>query len=132
MNGFGPIICRQFLDFLSPVFQVLNQIQKQIHRAILSRRPMLVNNGVNGHGGMNARQFVPNLIAFKGLHDRDSAVLTIVGLTAPPNYAEDLAGTKVVYASTLSFLMMDRRRPEAEPIESGAGNIASDETSQAN
>ncbi len=132
MNGFGPVGRWQFLKVLSPVFQILDQIQKQIHRTILSRRPMLVHESVNGHGGMNARQLVPDLIASKGLHDRDGAVLAIIGLPAPPDHAEDLAGTEVEHAASLTLLMMKGGRAEAETIQSGAGDVASDETSQAN
>jgi hypothetical protein len=117
---------------LSAVFQVLNQIQQQIHRAVLSGRSMLIHDRVDGDGSVNARQLMSGLIASKGLNDRDGAVLTIIGISAPPNHSENLAGTEVVYAASLPFVMVIGRRAKAQANEPRTGNIASDETGQAN
>jgi hypothetical protein len=131
MNHFGPIGWRQFFQLLSAVFQVLNQIKKQIHGAVLSGRPVLIDDRVNSHGGVNARQLVSRLIASEGLNDRDGAVLTIIGISPPPHHSEDLAGAEVVHAASIPFFMVVGRCPEAKAIELGAGNVASDETGQA-
>jgi phage repressor protein C with HTH and peptisase S24 domain len=109
----------------------LNQIKKQIYRAVLPSRPVLIDDRVNGDGGVNARQLVSGLIGFKGLHDRDGAVLTIIGISAPPHHAEDLAWKEVVHAASLPFFMVIGRRAEAKAIEPGVGNVTSGETGQA-
>jgi hypothetical protein len=114
------------------VFQILNQIKKQIHRAVLACRPVLIHDRVDGDGSVNARQLMSILIASKGLNDRDGAVLTIIGIPAPPNHSENLAGTEVVYAASLPFVMVIGRRAEAQANEPRAWNISSDETGQAN
>ncbi len=131
MNRFGPIGGWQFLQLLSVVFQVLNQIKKQIHRAVLACRSVLIHDRVNSDGGVNAWQLVPGLIGFKGLHDRDGAVLTIIGIPSPPHHSEDLAWAEVVHAASLPFFMVIGRRPETQAVEPVARNVASDETSQA-
>ena len=126
MNRFGPVGRWQFLRVLPAVFQVLNQIKKEIHRPVLSCRSVLIHDGVNGDGGVDARQLIPGLIACKGLNDRDRAVLTIIGKPAPPHHAEDLAGTELVHAASLPLFMVIRRCAEAQAVKSGARNIASD------
>ena len=131
MNHFGPVGRWQFLRVLAAVFQVLNQIKKQVHRTVLSRRAVLIHDRVYGHRSMNARQFVSGLIAFKGLHDRNGAMLTIIGIPAPPDHAEDLAGTEVVHAAALPFFVVVGRHAEAKAVQPGARNVASDETGQA-
>jgi hypothetical protein len=77
----------------------------------------LVHDRVNGHGRVNARQFMPGLVVSKSLNDRDCAVLTIIGIPAPPNHAEDLAGTEVVHAASLPFFKVIGRRAETQAIE---------------
>ena len=131
MNGFDPVGGRQSFRVLSALFEVVNQIQKHIHRSVLSRRPMLVHDGVNGDGGVNARQLVADLIGGKGLHDRDGAVLPIIGIPAPPDHAEDLAGPEVIHVVPLALFVVIRRGAEAQSIEPGAGNVTSDKTGQA-
>jgi hypothetical protein len=101
MNRFGPVGRWQFLRVLPAVFQVFELNQEAGPPPVLSCRPVLIHDRMNGHGGMNARQVVPGLIASKGLDDRDGAMLTIIGIPAPPNHAEDLAGTEVVHAASL-------------------------------
>src|SRR5665213_2019456 len=54
MNRFSPVDRWQFLQMLSTLFQVLNQIKQQIHRAVLSGRSVLIHDGVDGDGGVNA------------------------------------------------------------------------------
>jgi hypothetical protein len=93
---------------------------------------VLIHYRVNGHGSVNARQLMPGLVISKGLNDRDGAVLTIIGIPAPPNHAEDLAGTEVVHAVSLPFFMVIRWRAEAQAIQLRAGNVTSDESGQAN
>jgi hypothetical protein len=131
MNRFGPVGRWQFFQLLSAVFQILNQIKKQIHRAVLACRPVLIDDRVDGDGGVNSRQLMPGLIGFKGLHDRDGAVLTIIGIPSPPHHSEDLAGAEVIHAASLPFFMVIGWRPEAQGVEPVARNVASDETGQA-
>jgi len=131
MNRFGPVGWRQPFRVLAAVFQVLNQIQKLIHRPVLSRRPMLIHDGVNGDGGANARQLVADLIGGKGLHDRDGAVLPIIGIPAPPDHSEYLARPEVIDVVPLALFMVIGRGAEAQSIEAGVGNITSDKTGQA-
>ena len=107
MNRVGPEGCRQFFRLLSAMFQVLNQIKQQVHRAFLSRWTMLVHDPVNGHAGVNAWQFMAGLVAAKGLHDGNHAVSPIIGIPTPPDDAEDLAGLKVKHAATPGLFMMD-------------------------
>jgi hypothetical protein len=92
---------------------------------------VLIHDRVNGHGSVNSRHIMPNLIESKGLNDRNGAVLTIIGIPAPPHHAKDLAGTEVVHAASLPFFMVIGWRAEAKPIEPGTGNVTSDETGQA-
>jgi hypothetical protein len=92
----------------------------------------LVHDRVNGDGSVNARQLMPGLVVSKGLNDRDGAVLTIIGIPAPPNHAEDLAGTEVVHAASLPFVMVIGRGAETQAIELRAGNVPSNETGQTN
>jgi hypothetical protein len=110
------------------MFQILNQIKQQVHRAVLSSRPMLIHDGVNGHGGVNARQIMAGLIAPKGLHDGNSAVLPIIGKSSPPDDSEDLAGLKVVHAASPGLFMVYGGRAKAQPIKSAAGDIAGNKT----
>ncbi len=131
MNRFGPVGRWQFLKVLSTLFQVLNQIKQHIYRPVLSGRPMLIHDRVNGHGRVNARQLMPGLIASKGLHDGDDAVLTIFGIPSPPNDSEDLTWTEVVHTASLALFVLIRRRAKAQALKTGPGNVASDETGQA-
>jgi hypothetical protein len=128
MDRFRPVGRRQFLRVLSAMLQVLNQIQQQIHRAVLSGWPVLIHDRVNGDGIVNARQFMPGLVLLKRLNDCDGAVLTIIGISVPPNHAEDLAGTEVVHAAPLPFFMVIGRRTKTQANELRSGNVASDKT----
>ncbi len=127
----NPVGRRQRLCFLPAHFQVLDQIQKQVHRPVLfSRWTMLINDRMNGDGGVDPRNFVTNLIGPEGLDDGDGAVLTIRRMAAPPKHAKDLGGVEMVHAPPPMLFMLMGGRSKAQPIETGAGNMAGNETSQ--
>lgn len=93
---------------------------------------MLIHDRVNGHGRMDARQLMPGMIVSKGLHDGDGAVLTIFGISSPPNDSEDLTWTEVVHTASLALFVLIRGRAKAQAIKTRPRNVASDETGQAN
>jgi hypothetical protein len=129
-HRFGPIGRRQSLDVPPAQFQVVNQIEKQIHRPmLLSRRSRLIDNGVNGDRGIDARYLVADLIGAKRLNDSDGAVLAIRGMAAPPQNAKDLAGVEVINTAPSMLLVLMGGRTKAKAIKTGMGNMAGNETS---
>ena len=128
MNRIRPERCRQRLKLLSARPEILNQIQKQIHRAILARRSVLIHNRVNGYGSVNARHLMPRLIASKSLHDRNRAVLAIIRMPPPPEHAENLAGMKVINTASPGLFMVHGRLAKAQAVEFMAGNVAGNES----
>ena len=89
---------------------------------------MLIYDRMNGHGRVNAWQVMPALIVWQGFDNRDGAVLTIFWKPPPPNNAEDLTGVEVVYALSLTFIVLVGRRAKAEALKAGVRNVSGNET----
>jgi hypothetical protein len=128
MNHISPEGRWQTLRLLFAVFQILDQIKKLIYRPVLPGRPMLIHDRVNGDSILNARHLVSRLIVSKRLHDREGAMLTILGIPPPPDDTEDLPRTEVIDGTALTLLVMMGRRAEAQAIEPGARNEVRVET----
>ena len=128
MNRLGPIAGRQLLRLATALFQFLNQVEQRIHRAVLACRAVLIHDGMNGHRSLYARQFVTGLITAQGLDDGNRAMLAIIGMSSPPNHAEDLAGAEVVNGLPAPLFMMLDGLAQAQAIEPLAGNIAGGES----
>jgi hypothetical protein len=110
------------------MFQVLNQIQQQIDRPVLTRRPVLIHDRVDGHRMVDAGQLVARLVAVERLHDCNGAVLAIIRASPPPQHRKHLAGMEVVHTVSLRLGVLNCRQTKAQTVESVARNVAGNET----
>ena len=71
---------------------------------------------------------MPALIVSQGFDNRDGAMLTICRKPPPPNNSKDLTGVEVVYALSLTFIVLVGRRAKAEALKAGVRNVSGNET----
>jgi hypothetical protein len=128
MNDFCPAFRRKFLRVFAADFHVFDEVEQQIDRALLSCRPVLIYDRMNGHRRVNARQFLPPLIVSQGLHNRDGTVLTILRIPSPPNNSKDLTRMEVVNALSLALFVLIGRRAKAQALKAGVWNVSGNET----
>jgi len=50
MNNFRPVFRRQFRRVLPAGLHVFDKVEQQINRPVLSCRPVLIHDRMNGHG----------------------------------------------------------------------------------
>jgi hypothetical protein len=113
VNDFRPIFRRQLRRVFPAGFHVFDEVEQQINRSVLSCRPVLIHDGMNGHGRVNAWQVMPALIFSEGFNNRDGTVLAICRKPPPPNNSKDLTGVEVVYALALMLFVLVGWRAKA-------------------
>ena len=91
---------------------------------------MLIYDRMNGHGRVNAWQFVPALIVSQSLDNRDGTVLTILRIPPPPNDSKDLTGMEVENALSLALFVLIGRCTKAQALKAGVRNVSGNETGQ--
>jgi hypothetical protein len=102
----------------------MNHLEQLIDGAILSRRAMLIGDGMHGDTGLNAGQQRTGFWRRQGLDDRKRSMLSIVGQPPPPDHAEDLPRLKVVHHAVVTLLMAMDGISKAERVNQGASFVS--------
>ena len=116
MHCVGPEGGGQFCGIPSSPFQILNHVEKLIHRLVLTRRSVLSSKDVDRNSWMNAWQ---NATLFSGrqrFEHCEGAMLAIVRVSVPPDHGKYLVGAEVVDGAAVPTHLPTDWIPETKAI----------------